>query len=445
MRLAPRSVRARVTLFFTMGAAAVLGLCVVLLYVALNRGFVAAFDADLTARADDLVAAVASGDLEVVAQDPLAQLYSAQGSVLAGSPSLGDRRLLPTGEVQRLDDQTLETRALSRGADGDFTRVRLHSQRLDDGRVLSVGVATDPLDGVRRRLLEVVLLAAPLLLGVLALGGWLVVRAALRPVDLLTREAAAISSFEEDRPLPAVAGHDEIAALAATLGDMLTRLRVTFDRERAFVDDASHELRTPIAVLRGEIELALSATDEPAEVDRALCAALGEAERLTRLAEDLLLLARERAGSLVLRGEALDLVDLAGAEARRLERALGLRIQVSGEPVVVWGDPDRLRQLLGNLARNSSAAGARTLAVHVTADREVAALNVADDGPGITAELQDSAFERFVRGDASRTSSGAGLGLSIVRAVVIAHGGTVELSNGGPLGGAMVTVRLPLQ
>jgi signal transduction histidine kinase len=375
----------------------------------------------------------------------MAQLYTADGEVLTGSPSLGDLRLLSADEVGRVDGETLGTRALIRTGDSGFTRVRLLTQQLDDNRVLSVGVATDPLDGVRRRLLEVVLLAAPLLLGVLALGGWLVVRAALRPVDLLTREAAAISSFEEDRLLPAVPGNDEIAALAATFADMLTRLRVAFDRERAFVDDASHELRTPIAVLRGELELALSAKDEPAEQERALRAALGEAERLTRLAEDLLLLARERAGSLVLRGEPVDLVDLAVAEARGLERALGLRIQVSGEPVVVWGDGDRLRQLLGNLARNSASAGAASLDLRITVDPVAATLVVADDGPGFPAELRESAFERFVRGDPSRTSSGAGLGLSIVRAVVVAHGGTVDLGNGGLLGGAVVTVRLPMR
>jgi len=226
---------------------------------------------------------------------------------------------------------------------------------------------------------------------------------------------------------------------------MLGRLRVAFERERAFVDDASHELRSPIAVLRGEIELALSAIGEPAEVQRSLQAALGEADRLSRLAEDLLLLARERAGSLVVRREPIDLLDLAATEARRLEPVLGLRIEVSGEQAVAQGDPDRLRQLLANLLHNSAAAGSTNLRLHVVRERAGTTLEIADDGPGFPVSVRDSAFERFVRGDDARTPgrSGAGLGLAIVRAVVAAHGGTVEARNGEPLGGAVVTVRLP--
>jgi signal transduction histidine kinase len=260
------------------------------------------------------------------------------------------------------------------------------------------------------------------------------------------RSAAAISSVETDRRLPAVPGNDEIARLARTLDGMLGRLRVAFERERAFVDDASHELRTPIAVLRGEIELALSALGEPAEVERSLVAALGETERLTRLAEDLLLLARERAGSLVIRREPVDLLELAAGEARRLGPVLGPRMEVLGETVVVDGDPDRLRQVLTNLLHNSAAAGARTVQVRVTSDATTTALEIADDGPGFPPAVIDSAFERFVRGDNARTpgSSGAGLGLAIVRAVAAAHGGTVEARNGEPLGGAVITARLPL-
>jgi two-component system OmpR family sensor kinase len=443
MRLMPRSLRARVTLVFTVGAAAVLALCLALLYVALDRQLTAALDADLQARSGDLAAALRAGDTRVVARDPLAQLYAADGTVLVGSPSLGGRRLLSADQVRGLQRETQQTLSLPPGSDTEAVRVL--SRRLDPPGVLAVGVSAEPLQAARERLLAVLLLAAPLLIGVLATAGWLVVRAALRPVDVLTREAAAISSVEADRRLPHVPGDDEIARLAHTLDGMLGRLRVAFERERAFVDDASHELRSPIAVLRGEIELALSAIGEPAEVQRSLQAALGEADRLSRLAEDLLLLARERAGSLVVRREPIDLLDLAATEARRLEPVLGLRIEVSGEPAVAQGDPDRLRQLLANLLHNSAAAGSTALRLHVVRERTGITLEIADDGPGFPVGVRDSAFERFVRGDDARTPgrSGAGLGLAIVRAVVAAHGGTVEARNGGPLGGAVVTVRLP--
>jgi signal transduction histidine kinase len=444
VQLAPRSVRGKLTLAFTAGAAVVLALCLALLYLALDHQFAVAFDADLTARANDLASAVRAGDRAVVAEDPYAQLYAADATLLASSPALDGTRLLTVAEVRRVGPRSLRTRMLPGHSGSGTTRIRVLSQRLQDGRVLSVAVTTDPLDDVRRRLLQVVLIAAPVLLAVLALGGWLLVRAVLRPVDVLTREAAAISSFESGRGLPQISGDDEIARLAVTLDDMLARLRVTFEREHAFVDDASHELRTPIAVLRGEIELALSAAGDPDEVSRALRSALGEAERLTRLAEDLLLLARERAGSLLVRQEPVDLLDLAASEAGRLERALGLRITVSGDPVVVIGDGDRLRQVLGNLAANSATAGATTALLRVTAGRSTATLEFADDGPGFPPEVADSLFDRFVRGDRTGGITGAGLGLPIVRALTVAHGGDVAAGNGGPLGGAVVTVRLPL-
>ncbi|WP_127127815.1 cell wall metabolism sensor histidine kinase WalK [Georgenia sp. SYP-B2076] len=442
----PRSLGARVTLVFAVGAAAALVLCLALLYLILSRQLVTALDDDLRDRSGDLVAAVAAGDVEAVVRDPLAQLYGADGAVLTGSAALGDSRLLSPDGVRRVRAEVLRTRLLERGEDRALSAVRVFSQRVDGTGVLSVAASVEPLHEARRRLLEVLVLAAPLLVAVLAIAGWLVVRAALRPVDVLTREAAAISTFEAARGLPPVPGDDEIARLARTLDAMLGRLRVAFERERAFVDDASHELRTPIAVLRGELELALSAADDPEEVERSLRAALGEAARLSRLAEDLLLLARAQAGSLIIRRELADLLDLAVTEARRLAPVLGVRIHASGEPAFVLGDPDLLRQVLANLAGNSAAAGATTVRVRVARDQEWAMLEVADDGPGFPPGVRGSAFDRFVRGDRARTrgSSGAGLGLSIVRAIVAAHDGTVEARNGDPLGGAVVTAGLPL-
>ena len=182
--------------------------------------------------------------------------------MIAGSPSLRERRLLAVDEVHGVgaDAPTpIETRTLPSGGGVAPTEVRLLALPVDGGRVLGVGVSVGPLQDARQRLVVVLLVAAPLLLAALGTGGWLTVCAALRPVDVLTREAAEISSLESDRRLPEVPGDDEIARLAQTLDRMLARLRVAFDRERAFVDDASHELRSPIAVLRGELELALGA------------------------------------------------------------------------------------------------------------------------------------------------------------------------------------------
>ncbi|MGN9837860.1 HAMP domain-containing sensor histidine kinase [Nonomuraea sp. H19] len=445
MRLLPRSMRARVTLVTAVGAVGALALCLTLLYAALDRQLWDAIDAGLAGRAGDLAAALEVGDTAALADDPLAQLYGPGGDLLAGSAALPNQRLLTPEQVRQVGDVTLTTRTLRAGEDGGPIPVRLLSERVGpSGGVLTVGVSAEPVHAARNRLAIVLFLAAPLLAGALAAGAWAVVRTALRPVDALTREAAIISSLESDSRLPEVPGEDEIARLAHTLNDMLARLGVAAERERAFVDDASHELRTPIAVLRGELELALDAIGDDREVEESLRAALEEADRLSRLADDLLLLARARTGALVVRTEAVDLLDLAVAEARRLGPALGVRIEASGDPVVVNADPERLRQVLANLARNSAAAGATTVRVQVAHDRETATVQVADDGPGFPPGLLDAAFARFTRGDDARSGAGAGLGLSIVQAVVSAHGGTVSARNGDPLGGAVVTARLAL-
>ncbi|WP_285777015.1 ATP-binding protein [Microtetraspora sp. NBRC 13810] len=443
----PGSLRVRLVLVFSIGAFAALAACLVLLYVLLDRQLWDALDTDLRRRADDLSAAVAQGDLGVLAADPMAQLYAPDGTVLTGSTSVDGLQLLRRDQVRAATGTAKYATESLRVRPGEgMLRVRLLWQRMPDGRVLAVGLSAAAAQDSRRRLLSVLLLAGPLLLGLTAAAGWLVVRAALRPVGQLTAEAAEISSLDIGRRLPEVPGDDEIARLARTLDDMLARLRVSFARERAFVDDASHELRTPIAVLRGEIELAMSAAGDRDEVERSLRAALREVERLSRLAEDLLLLARQRAGSLVIRSEPVDLADLVAAQSRALEPVLGLRIEAACDPLIVEADPDRLRQVLVNLAANSAAAGARVMRITAVREEDMVRLEVADDGPGFPAGLPESASERFVRGDEARTAgrSGAGLGLSIVQALVSAHHGRLELTNGGPLGGAVVTVRLPV-
>ncbi|BCY11469.1 cell wall metabolism sensor histidine kinase WalK [Actinoplanes sp. L3-i22] len=444
-RLIPTSLRARLALVFGLGTSAVLLVSLSLLYVALAHQLDAAVDTDLTARSDDLLASVRGHDLGAVHGDPIAQLYAADGTPVATAAAIRDQILLTPEQVRAVRGRTFTDGTLPSRPTGVPMPVRLLSRPVGStGQVLTVALPLSAIDRAGTRQLIVLALATPVLIVALAALGRLLLRAALRPVDALTREAAAISSLDSDRRLPAVPGDDEIARLAATLSGMLSRLSVAFHRERAFVDDASHELRTPIAVLRGEIDLALAAVDDPAEVRESLLAAQGQVVRLGRLAEDLLLLARERAGTLVVHRAPTDVTDLAQAEARVLAPINQLRISVYGDPALAEADTDRLRQVLGNLAANSGAAGAGEVRVTVTAGRGGAVdLEWADDGPGFPPGLLDSAFERFVRGDAARSATGgAGLGLSIVRAVVTGHGGTVELRNGPPLGGAVVTVRL---
>jgi signal transduction histidine kinase len=386
------SLRARVTVAFVLGAVVVVAASSMVLYRALVGQLSEALDADLTARGDDIVAAVRAGGTQALQTDPLAQLYDSSGRLLASSPSLSGRgpRLLPPDRVAEITVPVATTTLSPVGPDGRQVTVRLLSQRVEPGgAVVTVGVSTH-------------------------------------------------------RRLPVVPGDDEIARLARTLDAMQTRLWAAFDRERAFVDDASHELRTPIAVLRGELELALSAAGDPQEVRRSLRSALAEAQRLAGLAEGLLVMARAQAGILVTRREMVDLLDLARAQGRRLAPGPRLRIEVSGDPVVVPADRVLLQQVLANLAVNSAAAGATVLGIALSRQPGVVVAQVADDGPGFPAGILPHVFERFVRGDRrTPATTGAGLGLPIVKAVVDAHGGTVVAANGGPYGGAVVTLRLP--
>ena len=443
VRVVPRSVRTRLVLLFSVGTALVLLACLLVLHEALDRQLDGALANDLSGRYDDLSAAVGARDLRAVADDPLAQVYAADGTVLASSRTIRDRRLLTPGQVEAVTHQQTRSAVLPIGVHRDETEVQILTGRSHD-YVLAVAAPSDVVDNAGGRQLVVLALAAPLLIAGLAAAGWVIVRATLRPVGLLSREAAAISSLDAERRLPVVEGDDEIARLAGTLNQMLGRLQVAFARERAFVDDASHELRTPLAVLRGEIELALGALDDRDELEQSLRAAKTQAERLTRLAEDLLLLARDRAGTLAVNRQPVDLFDLVRQEAASLGPALGVEIEPVGAPAVAEADPSRLRQVLANLAANSAAARAAHVRVELRRDHGSVVLEWADDGLGFPEDLLASAFERFVRGDTARTETGgAGLGLSIVRAVAAAHGGAVEVRNGPPLGGAVVTLRWP--
>jgi two-component system OmpR family sensor kinase len=439
VRVVPRSVRTRLVLFFSVGTALVLLVCLLVLHEALDRQLDGALSNDLSGRYDDLSAAVGARDLRAVADDPLAQLYAADGTLVTGSRGFRDRRLLTPAQVKAISRPQNISAELPAGVRETEADVQILAGPTHH-YVLAVAARSDVVDNAGGRQLIVLALAAPLLIAGLAAAGWVIVRATLRPVGLLSREAAAISSLDGERRLPAVEGDDEIARLAATLNQMLGRLQVAFARERAFVDDASHELRTPLAVLRGEIELALGALDDPDELEQSLLAAKTQAERLTRLAEDLLMLARDREGTLALNRQPVDLLDLVISEAATLGPALGLDISPTGDPVVIDADPSRLRQVLANLAANSAAARASHVRVSLRRDHSDVVLEWADDGLGFPAGLLSAAFERFVRGDTARTETGAGLGLSIVRAVVAAHGGTVSARNGPPLGGAVVVV-----
>jgi signal transduction histidine kinase len=292
-----------------------------------------------------------------------------------------------------------------------------------------IGTSLDATVRAQHRLRLFLAVGSPLLLGLLAGAGWVLAGAALRPVRHMTEEAATISLDSTGRRLAEPAGDDEIALLGRTLNGMLDRIEVAVAHERRFLDDASHELRTPIAILRGEIELALLDADTD-QARAGLTSALEEAERLGHMAEDLLLLARADAGRVM--APASGPVTVGAIAARTGARVEGDAAVAVEEAVV--------EQIVTNLVGNARRFARDDIVVRVQpGDDGYVAIEVSDDGPGFGPELVDRAFDRFARSG----GKGAGLGLAIVAALVRGLDGEVGLRNGPPLGGATVWVTLP--
>jgi signal transduction histidine kinase len=222
---------------------------------------------------------------------------------------------------------------------------------------------------------------------------------------------------------------DELERLGTTLNEMLGRLETALEREREFVADAGHELRTPLALLRTELELALRQGTTVEELRDAILMSSREADRLSQLAEDLLLIASADRGRLPLRREPVSVDQLFGGIVTRFElqaRESGKSVRaVPAQGLTVDGDLLRLQQALGNLVDNALRYGGS--AIRLEADEQ--GLHVRDDGPGFASGFLPHAFERFSRGDGARGGGGAGLGLSIVHAIAEAHGGSAHVRN----------------
>ncbi|MFF5154678.1 ATP-binding protein [Streptomyces sp. NPDC000348] len=286
-----------------------------------------------------------------------------------------------------------------------------------------------------RTALTVMLIGFPLLLAVVAAVTWLVTGRALRPVEGIRSEMAAITASEDlARRVPEPATHDEIARLARTTNETLAALEASVERQRRFVADASHELRSPIASLRTQLEVA-AAHPELLDLD----GAVEDTVRLQHLAADLLLLARLDAGERPSDAR-IDLSALAREEA-----AGRTGVTVDAEPVEVTGSRGQLGRVLANLLDNAGRHAREHVTVTVRREGDRAVLRVADDGDGVAEADRERIFERFVRLDAarSRDDGGAGLGLAIARDVAVRHGGTLT-AGAAPAGGALFELRLPL-
>jgi heavy metal sensor kinase len=411
----------------------------------LNRDLVAGIDRTLDAGAAQI--SPANQETEVGFQDTsdltlagltgaetAAQTLSVTGTVVlhSGDPASQTAMLPPASVARVLGGARLRT---SVSVGGDHEPYRLLALPLGAGQGRQVLVVASSLDEVDRSVhrLRVLLLAVvPAALLAAAGGGWWLARKALRPVAEITRQAGAIGVEQLHERVPVPPTHDEVAGLATTINAMLERIEDGVREKRRFLADASHELRTPLAVMRSEIEVSLRAGGIEPAAREVLASNAEEVERMSRIVDDLLTLARIDEGRLELLRSRVDLeavaADVAGS-LRPLAEAQGIPVTVSGDRVEVDADPEHLRRAVRNLVENAvkyTGAGGR-VDLEVWRRNGEAGLTVTDTGPGIPEALLERIFDRFVRADMarSRSTGGSGLGLSIAREIVEAHGGRV--------------------
>jgi signal transduction histidine kinase len=372
--------------------------------------------------------------------DLTAQLLGPTGAVLVTSAGPHEPPLLSRNELRRA---RRTTSYIDRGE-----QERLLVRRVAGGSaVLVVRASLQQRERALELLNGALLVGGGLTLVLAAVAGYGLAGAVLRPMEVMRRAAARISDVDSTARLPLPPAEDEVHRLGVTLNGMLERLERARERERTFVSDASHELRTPLAILKTEVEVALR-TDNPPEALRDALRVVGdEADRLSQLAEDLLVIAASDAGRLELdrrRVGARGLLEDVDRRFRVRARERRRRIAVEpGDDPLLAADVPRVEQALSNLVDNALRHGAGTITLRAHAADGHVELHVLDDGPGLPEVFLPHAFERFSRAHAGRTGHGSGLGLAIVDVIATAHGGKAGVRNRRDGSGADAWLRLP--
>jgi signal transduction histidine kinase len=448
LRRLAATVRFRITALATLAVFAVLVLTGIALVVAQRQVLTEKLDESLVLDAAAIEADIATdpspGALAPVGDDDgVAQVVDSDGDVIAATTNAAGEppiAAVPDG------DQVVRT---VDGLPTDDAPFRVVSRRVEgpDGPLV-IHVAA-PLDDVRETtslLTTSLAIAIPAVTAVLAWLVWWLVGRTLRPVEAIRSEVAGMSGSDLDRRVPVPPGDDEVAELARTMNAMLDRVEDAAQRQQRFVADASHELRSPLARIRSEIEVDLAHPygADPEQTSRSV---LDETIGMQRLVDDLLVLARSDAGAVTAaRTETVDLDDVVARHSRRL-RADG-RVAVDTRAVgaaQVAGDPQRLGRAIGNVVDNAVRHARATVTFGLAEQAGEAVLTVTDDGPGIPPDRRDEVFERFTRLDGARVAStgGTGLGLAIAREIIEDHHGTIWIDP-DHYRGARFVITLPL-
>ena len=378
----------------------------------------------------------------------ITQVVDSSGRVIRASPDAGRVPLLSAAQLEQARNGGLTLTENRYG--GESTRIKASPLAEGHGSVAIAGISLEPSEATLRQIIGALIIGGAVFVIAGGIGAYWLARAALAPVERLRQQVASLSERDTRSAVQVPGTHDEIAALAGTMNDLLARLHGALARQRAFVSDASHELRTPFAVLRGELELAERPGRSREELSAAVASAAAEADRLTRITDDLLLLARGDEATLRLSLARADVGRLLAQSAERADtRAAeaGVTCQVdvpAGLTAVV--DEGRIRQAVDNLIDNAlrfAPSGTEVVLRAEMAGPELV-IEVRDRGPGFPSSFLPQVFERFARPDLGRArdAGGAGLGLAIVQAIAIAHGGRAVAGNRDG-GGAVVRLEIP--
>jgi heavy metal sensor kinase len=454
MRRVP--IRLRVAAAFAVSMAVVLAVTGWFIYRRLDSHLSTAIDRNLELRAQDLSAlvrdtraslATAGGGRFVERGETYAQLLDERGRVLDATRPLDGNRILTAHELSAARRETIfANRDSVVGLDEPSRLLATPIVRNKRRLVLVVGVTRQDRAETLGSLRDELLIVGPIALALATVAGYLLAGLSLRPVEFMRRQAAEISAETPGERLSIPPTGDEIQRLGTTLNEMLARLEAALERERDFVADAGHELRTPLALLRTELELAGRHSSSPAELRDAVRWSSDEVERLAQLADGLLLIARADRGRLPLQLDDFEAADVLSTVATRFEwreQDVGRPLLVeSPSPLSLRADRIRIEQALGNLVDNALRYGAGQVRLSAARGDGAVELHVTDEGEGFPPEFLEQAFDRFTRADLARSRGGSGLGLSIVRVIAEAHSGDAHATNRGD-GGADVWLTVP--
>ncbi len=413
-----------------------------------RRALVAAIDDTLVARAEDVSTMITGGNLPERltisgGDDALIQVINDDGVVIASS---GDIEGAGAVADVRPDPGTREVGTVRPpNDDEEFRLVALTTIADDQTFTIYTAATLEAVDEAAGTLTVLVAIGVPMLIGLVGITVWLIVGRTLRPVEAIRAEVASITDRELNRRVPASDVNDEIGRLAKTMNEMLARLERSSIQQHRFVADASHELRSPLAAIRSQLEVDLAHPDH-ADWPHTHAEVLDEALRLQRLVDDLLLLARADADTLSTAQDEVDVDDLVFEQVKQLQVRTELVIdttRVSGAQV--RADAASLTQVIRNLLENAARYARSRIDIGLIESDGIATLTIDDDGPGIAEDERERVFERFTRLDEARDRAygGVGLGLAIARDVTQHHGGTIHVEH-SPLGGARFVVGLPV-